>query len=246
MRALCIGYIATFLLEANSFQHNFFVKFQSLVPLRTRGLPTGGGINSISTSKFTSDHRLLANGDAECGEGNALSSDAEQIIDGRLNALEPLCDPAGSLTDEELSDENLVKIVNLVVSDQDCNILVWKALGYVLEDPEGGPVGPRGKPLGLWNSDKVFPKWRAQFPQVEGHFYTTILIHKVYFLVPFCSLCSLCSRLCFKTPNRHFLIHCTLRLAPRPGGNHTCIRPRNRQTGTWCFNDADAIHTERL
>jgi len=34
------------------------------------------------------------------------------------------------LTPEELSDENLVRIVNLEATDNQCNQLCWKCLGY--------------------------------------------------------------------------------------------------------------------
>ena len=38
-------------------------------------------------------------------------------------------------------------------SDNDCNILAWKCLGYVYD-----------KQTDSWNSDNVFPKWKAQYP----------------------------------------------------------------------------------
>jgi len=57
------------------------------------------------------------------------------------------------LTDDELSNENLIKIVNLSASDEDCNVLAWKCLGYRWD------LGSNN-----WNSDHVFPKWRSKYP----------------------------------------------------------------------------------
>lgn len=58
------------------------------------------------------------------------------------------------VTSQELSDENLVKIVNLIATDEECNRLAWKCLGYRYNDTDKS-----------YNNDKVFPKWKAKFPQ---------------------------------------------------------------------------------
>ncbi|KAJ1426430.1 hypothetical protein B484DRAFT_307523, partial [Ochromonadaceae sp. CCMP2298] len=52
-----------------------------------------------------------------------------------------------------VSDENLIRIVNLDTSDQQCNALLWKCLGYT---PSGDP--------GTYSAEKVFPKWRERYP----------------------------------------------------------------------------------
>jgi hypothetical protein len=58
-----------------------------------------------------------------------------------------------SVSEAEISDENIVKIVNLETSDEQTNALVWKCLGYRL-DPA----------TGQYNNDLVFPKWKSKYP----------------------------------------------------------------------------------
>lgn len=59
---------------------------------------------------------------------------------------EPVCS-------EELSNENLVKIVNLEASDVECNILCWKCLGYRYDNVTE-----------TWNNEEVFPRWKEKYP----------------------------------------------------------------------------------
>lgn len=54
---------------------------------------------------------------------------------------------------EELSNENLVKIVNLEASDVECNILCWKCLGYRYDNVTE-----------TWNNQEVFPRWKEKYP----------------------------------------------------------------------------------
>merc|ERR1711871_742775 len=53
---------------------------------------------------------------------------------------------------DELTNEAIVKFVREEVTDEPVNELVWRCLGYK-RTSEG------------WNSDDVFPKWRAEYPQ---------------------------------------------------------------------------------
>lgn len=63
----------------------------------------------------------------------------------------------GSPTKEELSNENLYKILKIECSDLEVNTLVWKCLGYRFIENENGDGGE-------WKSEKVFPKWGEKFP----------------------------------------------------------------------------------
>mmetsp|Transcript_26969 Transcript_26969/g.25831 ORF Transcript_26969/g.25831 Transcript_26969/m.25831 type:complete len:288 (-) Transcript_26969:442-1305(-) len=54
---------------------------------------------------------------------------------------------------EELSNENILKIVKIQCSDLEVNTLVWKGLGYRY-DAEAE----------IWNNEEVFPKWKEKFP----------------------------------------------------------------------------------
>jgi hypothetical protein len=78
---------------------------------------------------------------ASTGIGEGLSEDPSFIFS-----------PIGPVTLEEVSDENLIRIVNLETSDQQCNALLWKCLGYTMQE-EGG----------VYSAEKVFPKWRERF-----------------------------------------------------------------------------------
>lgn len=59
----------------------------------------------------------------------------------------------GPLTAEELTNENLFRILSVESSDLEVNTLVWKGLGYRF-DPESEE----------WKNDECFPKWRVKFP----------------------------------------------------------------------------------
>eukprot|EP00551_Chaetoceros_affinis_P007179 CAMPEP_0203669208 /NCGR_PEP_ID=MMETSP0090-20130426/5637_1 /ASSEMBLY_ACC=CAM_ASM_001088 /TAXON_ID=426623 /ORGANISM="Chaetoceros affinis, Strain CCMP159" /LENGTH=310 /DNA_ID=CAMNT_0050533829 /DNA_START=60 /DNA_END=992 /DNA_ORIENTATION=+ len=56
-------------------------------------------------------------------------------------------------TKDELSNENLYKILMIECSDLEVNTLVWKCLGYAFDTDAKE-----------WNSDNVFPKWREKYP----------------------------------------------------------------------------------
>jgi hypothetical protein len=60
----------------------------------------------------------------------------------------------GDPTSEELSNENLLRILRVECSDLEANTLVWKGLGYRF-DPDKEE----------WTTDQVFPKWKEKFPQ---------------------------------------------------------------------------------
>lgn len=60
---------------------------------------------------------------------------------------------SGDPTPEELSNENVLRIVNTECTDLEANTLVWKCLGYRY-DPESE----------AWTSEGVFPKWRERYP----------------------------------------------------------------------------------
>lgn len=59
----------------------------------------------------------------------------------------------GGPTADELSNENLYRILMIQCSDLEVNTLLWKGLGYRF-DPETEE----------WTNDQVFPKWKEKFP----------------------------------------------------------------------------------
>ena len=62
---------------------------------------------------------------------------------------------SGEPTAEELSNEQMLKIVKIECTDLEVNTLVWKCLGYRYRFDEGA---------GEWQPDEVFPKWKDRFP----------------------------------------------------------------------------------
>jgi len=60
----------------------------------------------------------------------------------------------GEPTKEELSNENLYKILHEQCTDLEVNTLVWKGLGYRFNAETK-----------TWENDKVFPKWKEKFPE---------------------------------------------------------------------------------
>ena len=60
----------------------------------------------------------------------------------------------GGVTDADLADTNLVKIVQEETTDIDTNVLVWKCLGYSYNAETQ-----------TWGNDKCFPKWKTKFPE---------------------------------------------------------------------------------
>ena len=63
---------------------------------------------------------------------------------------------ADEVTPEELSNENMIRIVRQESSDEDVNRLVWRCLGYRGQVAEDGAVS--------WDAEKCFPKWKTRFP----------------------------------------------------------------------------------
>jgi hypothetical protein len=57
----------------------------------------------------------------------------------------------GGPTPEELSNENVLRIVRSECTDLEVNTVLWKCLGYRFVDGE-------------WNSAGCFPNWRQKFP----------------------------------------------------------------------------------
>lgn len=60
---------------------------------------------------------------------------------------------SGGPTDEELTDENLYKIISREATDLDVNTLVWKCLGYRFDFEKKE-----------WAPEEAFPKWKERFP----------------------------------------------------------------------------------
>ena len=75
------------------------------------------------------------------------------INEGPVGEEDFLVSRTGGPTEEELTDENLYKIIERKASDLEVNTLVWKCLGYRFDVEKNE-----------WTADEVFPKWKKGFP----------------------------------------------------------------------------------
>ena len=114
---------------------------------------------------FATDATKPANdGDCDCPPVN--KSDGPDILKPFLPAMDPkysvngpvgqehfILSRTGPPTPEELSNEQMLKIVKIECNDLEVNTLVWKCMGYRFnEDTES------------WDSEEVFPNWREKYP----------------------------------------------------------------------------------
>ena len=79
--------------------------------------------------------------------------DAAYSVNGKIGGGSFVISRLGAPTKQELSNENLLRILFLECNDLEVNTLVWKCLGYRFDaDAEE------------WNSAECFPKWREKYP----------------------------------------------------------------------------------
>ena len=81
------------------------------------------------------------------------AADPKYLVKGAVGEDDFIVSRKGGPTDEELSDENLFRIIERKASDLDVNTLVWKCLGYRFDANKNE-----------WTPDEVFPKWKERFP----------------------------------------------------------------------------------
>ena len=107
-------------------------------------LPLSNAFSTLRTIPFRFPAALLANSCETSCQPNECTSNNNTFI---LKIDQPL-------SDDELSNQNLIKIVNLETTDQQCNYLAWKCLGYQYNnDTKHFEMSP-----------KVFPKFAANYP----------------------------------------------------------------------------------
>lgn len=81
------------------------------------------------------------------------AADSKYPAIGAIGESEFIVSRTGGPTDEELTDENLYRIIERKASDLDVNTLVWKCLGYRFDANNEN-----------WTPAEVFPKWKDRFP----------------------------------------------------------------------------------
>ena len=95
-------------------------------------------------AKLTLNSDGNTNGDYE----KCCDKSVETTCKRSLPTSSSLCSTTEPITMNDLTDENIVKIVRMECSDDDVNVLVWRCLGYVYD-----------KATDMWDSKDVFPKW---------------------------------------------------------------------------------------
>lgn len=116
-------------------------------------------------------HRLLAASDASTDKSDddccpPIDNDDPDILQPFVPAMDPkysACGPVGDgkfiisrtgpPTVEEMSNEQMLKIVKIECTDLEVNTLVWKCLGYRFSEEEE-----------KWEPTEVFPNWKERFP----------------------------------------------------------------------------------
>eukprot|EP00526_Cylindrotheca_closterium_P015732 CAMPEP_0113605812 /NCGR_PEP_ID=MMETSP0017_2-20120614/2528_1 /TAXON_ID=2856 /ORGANISM="Cylindrotheca closterium" /LENGTH=270 /DNA_ID=CAMNT_0000514329 /DNA_START=45 /DNA_END=857 /DNA_ORIENTATION=- /assembly_acc=CAM_ASM_000147 len=79
------------------------------------------------------------------------AADPKYKVTGTVGEGDFIVSRSGGPTDEELTDENLYRIIERKASDLEVNTLVWKCLGYRFDQE--------------WKPEEVFPKWKERFPE---------------------------------------------------------------------------------
>lgn len=114
--------------------------------------------------------------DCDCSDGNSTGNNGENddnnnnsqplLLQPYLPAMDPNYSTQGPIghdkfiisrfgppTIEELSNEQMLRIVQLECTDLEVNTLVWKCLGYRFDSTTNS-----------WLNTECFPKWKDQFP----------------------------------------------------------------------------------
>jgi len=79
--------------------------------------------------------------------------DPKYMCEGEIGQGEFVITREGGPVEEELSNENLLRILRIECTDLEVNTLVWKCLGYRF-DPDAKE----------WTDVECFPKWREKYP----------------------------------------------------------------------------------
>mmetsp|Transcript_23553 Transcript_23553/g.48893 ORF Transcript_23553/g.48893 Transcript_23553/m.48893 type:complete len:282 (-) Transcript_23553:1223-2068(-) len=135
---------------------------QGFLPLTT---PTPGSLSTTSGAKplFSSPSEAE---DEPATSTTTTTPNDESIIQPFLPAADPqykctgpvgegsfVASRTGGPTDDELTNENMLKIVLLECNDLEVNTLVWKCLGYRFDTETNE-----------WKNDEVFPNFRERYP----------------------------------------------------------------------------------
>jgi hypothetical protein len=138
---------------------NAFVPSEPPFPYPRR-LPVAPPVSGISRTTALQESQEFASGEPPRQGANPI------ILEPFPEAANPLYPTTGPIgqgefvvcrqggpTKEELSNENIMRIVQSQCTDLEVNTLVWKALGYRFN------VGTQE-----WEATECFPNWRDKYP----------------------------------------------------------------------------------
>ena len=126
---------------------------------------------SFSVSRSASRTVLLSGSDASTEKSGddccpPVENDGPDILQPFVPAMDPkysvrgpvgegkfIISRTGPPTPEEISNEQMLKIVKIECTDLEVNTLVWKCLGYRFNEEEE-----------KWEPTEVFPNWKERFP----------------------------------------------------------------------------------
>jgi len=140
----------------------------AIAPLQRKGhliVPLRPFATATAAPTTTTNLSAEAKNDDDSGSDESKPS-VPKLLEPFVEALDPkykcrgdvgkgdfIVSRTGGPTNEELSNENLYKILMLECNDLEVNTVVWKCLGYRFdEDAEE------------WTAAEVFPKWNEKYP----------------------------------------------------------------------------------
>lgn len=169
--SLCLGF--------NNYHPPVYCNPSGLASIGRRSVPhfcspshSNNAVNGIESSVNAVSATVPCSGDSstpsQAKEGNTCcnpsptsTSSSSHLNEGSIGQSFQV-NPYGPPLLSELADENIVKIVTLDATDEECNTLCWKCLGYrLVEPPKGSTESNTAK---VYDTTEVFPKWLSKYP----------------------------------------------------------------------------------
>ena len=156
LRAILLLVLLSYIQEINSFQSPSLVLQSSFHDASSLTRP----IHQLFASSTNSDTTTNAKEDEKSNNGPDILQPYLPAMDPKYSVNGPIgvsknfiISRAGPPTIEELSNEQMLSIVNIECTDLEVNTLVWKCLGYRFNEENEE-----------WTPSEVFPKWKERYP----------------------------------------------------------------------------------
>ena len=149
--------ISFFLFQVQSYnyqQYSIYKRINKINKISSTSSSTSSSIPIPSTTSSTS-----TSSSSSLSSTSSSSTTSCNTCDDTCLTQKPLSSLLININDKitlnEIKDENIVNIVNLKYTDQECNVLAWKCLGYQYN-----------KNIDKFElSNNVFPKWAIKYPE---------------------------------------------------------------------------------